>query len=171
MISFLFFFFVEFSLHRLFVCISFLDIIIAFSFYSSFPSFLYRHTHFFFTYCVHNEFARCIFFHSIAIRFVSFVSCSWKTGMHESSRHFISHMYLFFLILRSTVYRVHHSHCYHTEYNIGWPMCAHWYHALFSPSVSPSFLVYVIIHLYYGSRFIGLLLLHLWVFTLLYSGV
>ena len=110
-----------------------------------------------------------ISFRCNSVCFICFLFLKNGHAWVESTYH-ITYVPIFF-ILRSTVYRVHHSHCYRTEYNIGWPICAHWYHALFSPSLSPSFLACVIIHLYYESRFIGLLLLHLWVFALLDSGV
>ena len=142
MISFLFFlfFFIEFFSSPL--------VLHFFSWYNNcfflfiLPSPLLRYTHIFFflhttVYTTNLPGA----FYLFQFGLFHFVSCSWKTDMHESSRHNITyHMYLFF-ILRSTVYRVHHYHCYHTEYNIGWPIYALWYHALFLPGLSLSFLV------------------------------
>lgn len=122
-VSFLFFlfFFIEFFSSPLVHLHLFLDIIIAFSishFRFSFPSFLYTlQIYAFFSYILCTQ--QTCQVHFISVWFVSFLVPEKRAC---TSRHNISyHMYLFF-ILRSTVYRVHH---HHTEYNIGWPICAH----------------------------------------------
>lgn len=134
-IQFLFFsFFPSLLIFLLTACSLHFDIIIAFSFHSLLiPLFSLQIYAFFLTYMCTQQICQ--------VHFISFCFLFLKNGHAwvDITYHIIC---TYFFILRSIVqcteYRVHH---HHTEYNIGWPISALWYHALFSPNLSLSFLV------------------------------